>query len=411
MIHVCFGLYDKDGRYSKFTGTTIASIFENTKSKVAVHILHDDTLTDDNRDKFVKLAKIYKQKIFFYNVEQICPDKIERIRKMMSSAAMFNRFTIGTVYRILAADLLPNDIDNIIYLDSDIIVNLDIKEVIDFFSQKGGGTPLGAVSEFDHGMKNETAYRIHNIVTSGILKYTEYFCAGVLIINLNYWRENPNVLNEGLNYVANNTNCDYFDQDILNYCFGKTYLHMTAKYHCNIPLERRVTQDTKPAIYHYLVQSLGLDRRDNFNKLWFKYFEKTPWFSVEAILNIGEGARKIHNDLKDTALRLSILMSKKRRAFFIPPVNIESIKQIFNIDEGEEIISADAQDAFAKMVISLKESQGRKFFYLFVPDFRAINEVLIKNGLVKDIDYIDGTSLLSERFGMAASLFDLIKAL
>ena len=271
--------------------------------------------------------------------------------------------------------------------------------------------PLGAVAEFDHGLKNEATYRIHNIVTSGILKYTEYFCAGVLIIDLNYWRENPNVIDEGLNYVANNTNCDYFDQDVLNYCFGKNYLHMPEKYHCNIPVERRVTQDTKPAIYHYLVQSLGLDGRDNFNKLWFKYFEKTPWFSVEAILNIGESTRKIRNDLKDTALRLSILMSKKRRAFFIPPVNIESVKQIFNIDEGEEIISTDSQDAFAKMVISLKESQGRKFFYLFVSNFGDINEVLIKNGLVKDIDYIDGISLLSERLGVMASTYDLVRAL
>ena len=30
MIHICFGLYDKTGRYSKFTGTTMLSLFENT---------------------------------------------------------------------------------------------------------------------------------------------------------------------------------------------------------------------------------------------------------------------------------------------------------------------------------------------------------------------------------------------
>ena len=32
MIHVCFGLYDKDGRYSKFTGTTMLSMFENVNT-------------------------------------------------------------------------------------------------------------------------------------------------------------------------------------------------------------------------------------------------------------------------------------------------------------------------------------------------------------------------------------------
>ena len=34
MIEVCFGLHDADGRYSKFTGTTLTSIFENTCAEV-----------------------------------------------------------------------------------------------------------------------------------------------------------------------------------------------------------------------------------------------------------------------------------------------------------------------------------------------------------------------------------------
>lgn len=29
MIHVCYCLHDKDGRYSKFTGTSMLSMFEN----------------------------------------------------------------------------------------------------------------------------------------------------------------------------------------------------------------------------------------------------------------------------------------------------------------------------------------------------------------------------------------------
>ena len=326
----------------------------------------------------------------------------------MSRAEKFERFSIGAVYRLLIADILPANVDKILYFDSDMIINLDVKELYDLNTQ---GKPLAAISEFDIGIKHEEMYWAHNLVTSGMLKYTEYFNSGVLLIDLKYWRENQNLIEEGLNYIANNTNCDYFDQDVLNYCFGKNYLHMPAKYNCWIPFERRVTSDIKPAVYHYVSQSLRLDARDNFNKLWFKYFAKTSWFSVDALLNIGDGARKIYNDLKDTALRLSILMSKKRRAFFIPSHNIESVTKIFNIDADEEIISTDSQDAFVKMVLSLKEARGKKFFYLFVPDFRAINEVLMKNGLKKDIDYIDGMSLLSERFGMVASTFDLVKKL
>jgi len=56
MIHVCYGIYDDTGRYSKFTGMSILSMFENTRTEVTVHLLHDDTLTDDNRDKFSNFA-------------------------------------------------------------------------------------------------------------------------------------------------------------------------------------------------------------------------------------------------------------------------------------------------------------------------------------------------------------------
>ena len=47
MIHICFSLHDETGRYSKFTGTAICSIFENTflpPNSITVHILHDNTL-------------------------------------------------------------------------------------------------------------------------------------------------------------------------------------------------------------------------------------------------------------------------------------------------------------------------------------------------------------------------------
>ena len=57
MIHVGFSLYDKTGRYSKFTGTAILSMFENTKSEVTVHILHDNTVSADIRNKFSSLAE------------------------------------------------------------------------------------------------------------------------------------------------------------------------------------------------------------------------------------------------------------------------------------------------------------------------------------------------------------------
>ena len=85
-IHICFSLFDKDGRYSKFTGTAILSLFENTTAEVTVHLLHDNTLTQDNRAKFIQLEKTYKQTIKFYNLEEICSDKIREFEKSIPTA-------------------------------------------------------------------------------------------------------------------------------------------------------------------------------------------------------------------------------------------------------------------------------------------------------------------------------------
>ncbi|MBE8953795.1 MAG: hypothetical protein SR1Q7_11740 [Quinella sp. 1Q7] len=67
MIHVCFSIFDANGLYSKFTGTSILSIFDNIASEVTIHILHDKTLTDENRNKFLTLAERYNQIIKFQN--------------------------------------------------------------------------------------------------------------------------------------------------------------------------------------------------------------------------------------------------------------------------------------------------------------------------------------------------------
>ena len=67
MIHVCFCFADKTGRYAKFAGTAMLSLFDNTAAEVTIHILHDNTLTNDNRDKFNCLAGRYGQHVKFYN--------------------------------------------------------------------------------------------------------------------------------------------------------------------------------------------------------------------------------------------------------------------------------------------------------------------------------------------------------
>ena len=100
MINICFGLHDGDGKYSKFVGTTMASIFETTNLAVTIHILHDATLTDDNRENFTELAEKYNQSVEFHDVEQLCTEEIAFLREKLADK-INSRFSIGAFYRLL----------------------------------------------------------------------------------------------------------------------------------------------------------------------------------------------------------------------------------------------------------------------------------------------------------------------
>ena len=164
MIHVCFALYDKTGRYSKFTGTTMLSLLENTNAKVTVHILHDNTLSPDNRDKFSYVAGQYNQRVEFHNVEILCADRIAKI------AAAFPRvnesiFTVAMFYRFFIPHVLPVNINKIIYLDSDIIVRRDINSLWKFNIDD---YPLAAIPECLNGMEPKKNFWLCNLKSNFI---------------------------------------------------------------------------------------------------------------------------------------------------------------------------------------------------------------------------------------------------
>ena len=96
MIHVCYGLTDSDGRYSKFVATSIQSLLENTRENVKIHLLHDSTLTDLHREKFIELVKSFNQSIEFHDLSG---EILESLRQSVGKNIL-NRFSIGTFFRI-----------------------------------------------------------------------------------------------------------------------------------------------------------------------------------------------------------------------------------------------------------------------------------------------------------------------
>ena len=407
MIHVCFGLYDKTGSYSKFTGTAMLSLFENTSADVTVHILHDDTLTQDNREKFIYLAGRYNQLVKFYNVEELCPDKISEMIKLIPYAKT-SRLSVAALYRLLIPQIFPADIDKCIYLDSDIIVNLDIKEL---WQIELGDKVFAAVPEILSYKTNDSMKYFFPLCEDGIVKCEDYFNSGVLLMNLNRLRNEENKITDGLIFCSKNHKYQgYGDQDILNYCFSTQALKLPAKFNRFSQYVRLEKESPGKKIYHYAGGSFGLglgaNMKDFLNRLWMNYFIKSPWFDTEAIGRFYDTARA---EYQKGMINLSAAMSGKIRAFMTTEENLETLVEKFSVKEYEEIILVKGGTPVQKIIDAINISRNEKFFFIMFPNFPF--NVLKEAGLVEGEDFLNAYDFLLQEEIMPFKSYPLIKAL
>ena len=407
MIHVCYGLYDGNGRYSKFTGTSILSIFENTRAEVTVHLLHDNTLTVDNRDKFSYLAGQYNQLIKFYNVEKICADEIAALNRIISDFSKKN-YSIGSLFRLLITKIFPEDITKLIYLDSDIIVNLDIRELWQIPLKN---KTIAAIPESENG-SSVTANL--SLCKDGLVNADDYFNSGVIVINLERLRGvDFQTFQNGIKFIVENPKYIWFDQDLLNYCFSKNMVRLPSKF--NFFVRESIWRNefkTENRILHYLSGSLNLNLRNPFNRLWFKYFKKTLWFNEEVISHLNEELVKMNAALKNMALQTSMLMAGKSRAFFTDKRNLELLKKAFRVQEDEEIIPAVNMESVAALKESMKASAGSKLYFILIGnDYRFLRADLMNDGFAEGRDFVNAVQFLSAIHGAPYDTHDFVKAL
>ena len=396
MIHICFGLF-RDTKYAaKFVGTAILSIFENLSvvaPSITVHILHDNTLTDDNRKKFFSLADHYKQFVKFYNLEEL-----------KNNPAIFSKisFDIMRFHHLCLPQIIPSDVEKIIYLKAKSIVNLDIKEL---WQTDMGDKPLGAVPEILNGISAQTSLAL---CRSGHVKPEDYFNAGVLLLNLKILRGEKETLVNGLKLLGNKYG--HGAQDILNYCFAGRALALPVKFNQCVRSSRKNKKNAiEKKIYLYIGSALQLDFEDPFNYLWIGYFVKTSWFNVDTIGRLYVSLQKIRNDLKDSGLKIAKITRGRTRTFFVEPKKIKVMKKFFFVRDDEEIIPADNEDSIQKLVDNMKENKDKYIFFIMTENFSF--DQLIKEGFVQDEDFVNGLEYFSGTYIKRMNSYPLVQVM
>lgn len=281
-IQIGFGLHDKNGDYSVWVGVTMQSVIEHTGAPICFHILHDDTLNDQNREKLVQVATQNGNRIQFHNLGDAFGDSLKE--KM-------GRYTIGSMFRVMLPELLP-DISKIIYLDADLLVNRDIKELWDTDIQD---YCLAAVPDYSTVNGLETPYPVANQEVPA----SHYFNSGVLCMNLDRIRAKGNMHENILNYLEENQGARLLDQDALNAVYGgetflvdeswNTFTHL-IQYTPGKPLENK--------LYHFAASTLILYTMSEIDRAYYETICRTPWGEEEGKKHLYRALGRVNERLR-----------------------------------------------------------------------------------------------------------------
>lgn len=122
---------------------------------------------------------------------------------LIEGFSLHGHFSLAAYYRVYIAELLDDNVGKVIYIDSDIICNVDISELwkIELESKV-----IGAVRDLASPQMCELL---------GIDPGYTYFNSGVLLINLDLWRQ-LQLTEMVTQYIKNSEFLRFVDQDALN---------------------------------------------------------------------------------------------------------------------------------------------------------------------------------------------------
>ena len=277
----------------------MTSIFENTHSKVTVHILHDDTLTEDNRQKFIRTAEKYSQGVELHDLTGYKGRLDDRIK------CALRHLTIGALYRLCAPDVLP--VEKVIYLDCDIVVNLDLSELwtVDVENYCFAGVHMPGHERLDTAVRDKLNGH----------SYKTHINTGVLIMNLAMLRNCGNLFKDSIEWFLRRRHLVYFgDQDIINGLYYGSIKLIGRKYNnCNPKTENQLADSIIHTPGHAdAFRTWGIVGLPS-QKLYWKYYlrsawgeDKTPSEIIDVLMNAVERSSEFyHTSARSCVKRLT----------------------------------------------------------------------------------------------------------
>lgn len=299
-----------DDNYAIHLGVSIVSILENNLNNVHIHILNNN-IGKSNLKKIKDLEKHYNNlQISLYNLpDYFNKNNLEEIiKEELENTEAYNLLGISTFSRLFLADILPKNIEKVLYLDADTLVLDSLDELFE----------VDLKENFVAGVIDGVAANITKSFFKGETKSKPFINAGVLLINLKKWRK-KNPARISIELIKNYPEKNFLnDQNIINIISENDVLLLDPKYNVMsesfyVPYKKTLKINSyfgainefysedqinnslkNPVIVHFITQlwdrpwmpKIGYIKykcKNPFNKYYQYYKDKSPWKNNEMI--------------------------------------------------------------------------------------------------------------------------------
>ena len=206
-------LYCHDEGYNLQTFISINSVLKNSQSSTYdIHIIHENPETfRDYYERLISSPKI--NEIFLYKFNDN-DNFFPNISGKHVSAA--------TYYRLFIENYLPESLNSLIYLDSDVIAIKNVDEIFEKCEKEILESKFTVSVSIEMVKLNENHDVFKNLELSG----NNYFNAGVMFIDYEKWKNETSV-REFLELIdLYKDKIIFWDQDVLNKFFDDNFLKL-----------------------------------------------------------------------------------------------------------------------------------------------------------------------------------------
>lgn len=222
------------------------SLLENVDKKIRIFIIHkDNNFLDFLSKKIINHKNLESIKVYKFDKKNI---KFPNLNN--------NHISEATYYRLYTTSYLPNDIKHITYLDADTVcTNNPTNHIMRIQSKLDDNKSIAVKTEMNR--QADTSALFDKLQMSS----KKYFNAGVMVINLDLWKEN-NIEDKARDkMVLLADKIQFWDQDILNSIIDGDYVELDSELNYivsldtnalrNMKKEIRLSDENLPQFIHY----------------------------------------------------------------------------------------------------------------------------------------------------------------